>query len=54
MKATNTQWDTDAEDRVELPAEIEIPSGIENDVEEISDYLSNVTGYCHKGFVIEA
>lgn len=34
-----------------LPNEIEIPEDIEDD-DEISDYLSDVTGFCHKGFEI--
>ena len=50
MKAINIEWDVDyEEDREFLPTEIEIPEGMEDD-DEISDYLSNVTGYCHKGF----
>lgn len=50
MKATNIIWDTDGED-ISLPVEIEIPEGME-DEEEISDYLSETTGYCHKGFAL--
>ena len=50
MKAINIDWDTDGED-IQLPTEIEIPNGM-TDEEEISDYLSNVTGYCHCGFVL--
>lgn len=34
-----------------LPNEIEIPEDVEDD-DEISDYLSDVTGFCHKGFEI--
>lgn len=50
MKAVNIQWDTDGEAKdVELPSEIEIPSGMVDD-DEISDYLSDMTGYCHLGF----
>lgn len=48
MKAVNIKWDTDNEN-VELPSEIEIPTGM-LDTEEISDYLSDMTGYCHFGF----
>ena len=43
MKAVNFQWDFDYGEEVTLPNEIEI-------IEEISDYLSDFTGYCHKGF----
>ena len=50
MKAININWDVDhEEDRELLPTEIEIPADME-DEDEISDYLSDVTGFCHKGF----
>lgn len=53
MKAVNIEWDVDYdEDDIlleELPTEIEIPSGI-RDTDEITEYLSNVTGFCHKGY----
>lgn len=50
VKATNIIWDVDDEDGdVDLPREIDIPIGM-TDEEEISDYISDVTGYCHKGF----
>lgn len=50
MKAINIEWDTDCKkDEALLPSEIEIPKGME-DEDEISDYLSDVTGYCHKGY----
>ena len=50
MKAINIIWDVDFEEELEgLPAEIEIPDGME-DEDEISDYLSDVTGFCHWGF----
>lgn len=49
MKAINIEWDVDyLEDLENLPQEIEIPNGIEDD--EISDYISDYTGFCHKGF----
>lgn len=48
MKAINILWDTDGE-KIDLPTEIEIPEGmIDND--EISDYISDITGFCHYGF----
>ena len=37
---------------IELPNEITIPNNIE-DEEAISDYISDVTGFCHKGFELE-
>ncbi len=50
MKAINIIWDADGED-ISLPTGIDIPEGME-DEEEISDYLSETTGYCHKGFAL--
>ena len=47
--ATNIKWDMDDDDNTELPETMEIPEDIE-DEDEISDYLSEQTGYCHKGF----
>ena len=50
MKAINILWDTDGEE-VDIPNEIEIPDWIdEDDDDEISDYLSDVTGFCHFGY----
>ena len=50
MKAINIEWDVDyKEDLYSLPAEIEIPEDLE-DEDEISDYISDVTGFCHFGF----
>lgn len=50
VKAINIDLDIDyEEDRESLPTEIEIPADIK-DEDEISDYLSDVTGFCHKGF----
>lgn len=53
LKAVDIEWDIDDEDADEdnlnLPTEIEIPTCM-TDGDEISDYLSNQTGFCHKGF----
>lgn len=50
MKAINILWDTDGEE-VNLPNEIEIPDWVDKeDDDEISDYLSDVTGFCHFGY----
>ena len=49
MRAVNIEWDVDFGDDVSLPNEIDIPEYI-IDEDEISDYLSDLTGYCHKGF----
>ena len=62
MKAINIKWDTDGNKRIlqDLPTEIIIPdyleklyeSDRENALEEISDWLSEETGFCHDGFEI--
>lgn len=53
MKATNIIWDIDFDvDLESIPTEIEIPDGM-IDEDEISDYISDVTCICHKGFVLE-
>ena len=56
MKIINILYDVDVEEDKELlPTEIEIPADMidengEFDDDEISDYISDVTGYCHFGF----
>lgn len=61
MKATNIQWDIDLEDgktyedtvkAIGLPSELCIPNDVKTD-DEISDYISDMTGFCHKGFLLE-
>lgn len=49
--AVNIEWDTDGED-VFLPIEMMLPYWMnENtDREEISDWITEQTGYCHFGF----
>lgn len=55
MKAINIKWDIDEDenDNIDvlqmLPEEMEIPKYI-TDEEEISDWLSDETGFCHNGF----
>jgi hypothetical protein len=50
MKAINIIWDVDYEEDLEfLPTEMDIPDYLE-DEEEISEYISDETGFCHKGF----
>lgn len=54
MKAINIKWDIDEDVELineleELPTEIEIPEGM-TDEDEISDWLSDEVGWCHKGF----
>ena len=52
MKAYDIEWDLDDGDEdVSLPAEVEIPEGMDGE-DEISDYLSDLVGFCHKGFCL--
>ena len=62
MKAINIIWDVDWDEEEmtfeeydemlkSLPNEIVIPSYIHAcDEDEISDYISDETGFCHNGF----
>lgn len=52
MYAYNIIWDTDGE-KVNLPTEINIPKDIEKNEDKISDYISDVTGFCHLGFSLK-
>ena len=53
MKATNIVWDTDGE-HVDLPTEIDIPEEVGQEGEDaVSDYITDFTGFCHKGFALE-
>lgn len=52
-KAVNIQWDVDDPEDLELlPKEIDIPDGM-TDMEEISDYITDQTGFYHNGFIVE-
>lgn len=60
MKATNIEWDVSDNDMTDeemqdtleiLPEEIDIPDGIAEDA--VSDYLSELTGFCVFGYVLE-
>lgn len=54
IKAVNIRWDVDFDEELEtLPTEISIPVGLV-DEDEISDYITNETGFCHKGFELAA
>ena len=61
MKATCIKWDTDGdrELRKSLPKEMDIPNEIaydedgEIDYDGIEDYLSDMTGFCHEGYILE-
>ena len=50
LKAENIKWDTDGND-VSLPTEMVVTEYLE-DLDEISDWLSEQTGYCHDGFTL--
>lgn len=62
LKAINIKWDTDGNKDIsnELPTEMIIPNELEElykkdreyALEEISDWLSDETGFCHTGFEI--
>ncbi len=57
MKAINIEWDIDPNESecgfvLLLPDEISIPEDITG-MEGISDYISNITGFCHKGFKLK-
>ena len=52
LKAINIMWDVDDKmDLKHLPTGIIIPEGM-TDEEEISDYISDETGFCHDGFEV--
>lgn len=56
--ATNIKWDTSSDDdendcsEPDLPSKIIIPDDLTTE-DEISDYISDITGFCHFGFVIK-
>lgn len=62
LKAINIKWDTDGDMEIsnELPTEMIIPDELEEmykkdreyALEEISDWLSDETGFCHDGFKV--
>lgn len=50
LVATNIQWDVDNEEDLNyLPQKVALSEGMVDD-DEISDYLSDLTGFCHYGF----
>lgn len=52
LVAKNILWDMDKDDDTVLPTEITLPFGM-TDENKISDYLSDLTGYCHKGYTLK-
>lgn len=55
LVAINIQWDVDSEEDLDsLPQRVILPEGMTDD-DEIGDYLSDLTGFCHRGFsLVEA
>ena len=52
LVAINIQSDVDNEEDLNyLPQGVVLPEGMTDD-DEISDYLSDMTGFCHRGFSI--
>lgn len=61
VKVTNIQWDIDLKDgetykdaikALGLPNELFIPKTLKTE-DEISDYISDLTGFCHRGFSLK-
>lgn len=61
MKAINIRWDISGEfddeaEKIELfnslPTELSIPEAYKENLEDISDWLSDEFGFCHYGFQI--
>lgn len=52
MRAVNIKWVIDEEDMFdfELPSSVNIPDGLSDDDDAISDYITDSIGFCHKGF----
>lgn len=54
VRITNILYDTDGEDDIELPAEFVVTVEDNEDVEDqLSDYITEQTGFCHRGFLYE-
>lgn len=53
MIVSDIEWDVDEpEDLEDLPDALEVPDML-TDPDEISDYITQQTGFCHKGFFVE-
>ena len=50
MLVTDIKWVTDGYDIVDLPKEVEVPNGMDDD--EIADYLSDTYGFLMEGFAL--
>lgn len=51
MRASNILWDAEVEEMENLPTEIPIPKELYE--EAVSDYITMVAGFCHKGFALK-
>lgn len=53
-KVVNIEWDVDNKSDLKyLPTEIPLPDDIDpDDDDEVSDYISDLTGFCHTGFEV--
>lgn len=53
--AENIKWDIDDEENLlSLPTTIEIPDEFEGGEDEISDYITDKYGFCHRGYDLKA
>lgn len=52
MYAINIEYDTDGELIDNLPDRVLIPAGM-TEFDDISDYITEITGFCHYGFDLE-
>lgn len=52
MIATNIKWNLEGYEETILPTEVEVPEEM-TDEEEISNWLSDLTGFGYKGFELE-
>ena len=50
MKLFNIEWDTDGEYIADLPTEVEILCDVEG--EDVTDYLSDIYGFCVFGYEV--
>ena len=54
VRITNILYDTDGEDDIELPQEFVVTvEDNENVEDQLSDYITEQTGFCHRGFFYE-
>lgn len=51
-EAIDIDWDVDSEEDLKLlPNKLSLPKEVNPEsLEEVSDYITDLTGFCHKGF----